>query len=65
MQETQEIQPLVWEDPLEEEMVLHSSIPTWKIPWTEEPISRFALDKIPVPGHLFEDNPFEDRKSVV
>ena len=25
------------EDPLEEEMATHSSIPGWRIPWTEEP----------------------------
>ena len=25
------------EDPLEEGMATHSSIPTWKIPWTEKP----------------------------
>ena len=39
MQETQEtrIQSLGWEDPLEEEMATHSSLPAWKIPWTEEP----------------------------
>ena len=39
MQETQEIQvqSLGWEDPLEKEMATHSSIPTWRIPWTEEP----------------------------
>ena len=39
MQETQEtrVQPLDQEDPLEEEMVTHSSILAWKIPWTEEP----------------------------
>ena len=24
------------EDPLEKEMAAHSSIPAWKIPWTEE-----------------------------
>ena len=28
---------LGWEDPLEEEMVTHSSILAWRIPWTEEP----------------------------
>ena len=28
--------PLGQEDPLEEEMATHSSIPAWKIPWTEE-----------------------------
>ena len=26
-----------WEDPLEEEIATHSSILTWRIPWTEEP----------------------------
>ena len=25
------------EDPLEEEMATHCSIPAWRIPWTEEP----------------------------
>ena len=25
------------EDPLEEEMAIHSSTVAWKIPWTEEP----------------------------
>ena len=36
MQETQ-VRSLGWEDPLEEELATHSSILTWKIPWTEEP----------------------------
>ena len=36
MQKTQ-VQPLSLEDPLEKEMATHSSIPAWKIPWTEEP----------------------------
>ena len=35
-QETQ-VRSLVWEDPLEEEMVTHSSILAWRIPWTGEP----------------------------
>ena len=26
-----------WEDPLEQGMATHSSIPAWRIPWTEEP----------------------------
>ena len=25
------------EDPLEKEMITHSSIPTWRIPWTDDP----------------------------
>ena len=36
MQETQ-VQSLGHKDPLEKEMVTHSSTLTWKIPWTEEP----------------------------
>ena len=39
IQETQEIwvQSLGQEDPLEQEMITHSSILAWEIPWTEEP----------------------------
>ena len=36
MQETW-VRSLGWEDPLEKEMVSHSSTLAWKIPWTEEP----------------------------
>ena len=35
MQETW-VQSLVWEDPLEKGMAIHSSI-AWRIPWREEP----------------------------
>jgi len=36
MQEMQ-VQSLGQEDPLEEEMATHSSILSWRIPWTEKP----------------------------
>ena len=36
MQETW-VRSLGWEDPLEKGMATHSSIPPWRIPWTEEP----------------------------
>ena len=36
VQETR-VQSLGWEDPLEEGMATHSSILSWRIPWTEEP----------------------------
>ena len=36
MQVTQ-VQSLGWEDPLEKEMANHSSVLSWRIPWTEEP----------------------------
>ena len=39
MQEPQEtqVQSLGQEDPLEQEVAIHSSILAWKIPWTVEP----------------------------
>ena len=37
MQETQ-VQFLGQEDPLEEEMAIHSSILAWKTPWAEDPV---------------------------
>ena len=36
MQETQ-VRSLDREDPLEKGMATHSSVPAWRIPWTEEP----------------------------
>ena len=36
MQETG-VPSLSREDPLEKGMATHSSIPVWRIPWTEEP----------------------------
>ena len=35
VKETQ-VQSVGWEDPMEKEMALHSSILAWEIPWTEE-----------------------------
>ena len=31
------VQSMGQEDPLEKEMIIHSSILAWEIPWTEEP----------------------------
>ena len=31
------VRSLGWEDPLEKEMTTHSSILSWRIPWTEGP----------------------------
>ena len=36
MQETK-VRSLGWEDTLEKEIVTHSSILAWRIPWAEEP----------------------------
>ena len=36
MRETQ-VRFLIWEDPLEKEMAIHSSTLAWRIPWMEDP----------------------------
>ena len=48
------VQSLGQEDPLEKEMETHSSIPAWRIPWTEEPgglQSTVAKIQICLTGH--------------
>ena len=42
MQETQ-VQSLGWEDSLEKGMATHSSILSWRIPWTEEPSGLYIV----------------------
>ena len=39
-----QVQSLGQEDPLEEEMAIHSSILSWKIPWTEEPGGLLSME---------------------
>ena len=53
MQETQETQvrSLYWEDLLEKEMATHSSIPAWKILWTEEPGGFWPMGSLSVGHH--------------
>ena len=45
MQETQEteVRSLGWEDPLEQEMATHCSIPAWKVPWAEQPGGQWSV----------------------
>ena len=43
MQGTQ-VHSLGWEDPLEKEMAIHSSILVWRIPWTEEPGELLSME---------------------
>ena len=42
------VQSLGWEDTLEKEMAIHSSILAWEIPWTEEPdrLQSMGLQKV-------------------
>ena len=41
-----QLQPLDGEDPLEEEMVTHSSVLAWEIQWTEEPAAAAAAKSL-------------------
>ena len=61
MKETQ-VQFLGQEDALEEGMATYSSIPAWKIPWTEEPgrlrsMGCKALGMTEVNEHEYELHP--------
>ena len=35
-----------WQDSLEEGMTIHSSIPAWTIPWTEEPAGLQCMHQV-------------------
>ena len=60
MQETQ-VPSLGWEDPLEKETAIHSSILAWKIPWMEEPggLQSMGLQRV---GH---DGPTNTAPSMI
>ena len=47
-----QVRSLAWEDPVEKEMVTHSSTLAWKIPWTEEPCRLQSMGSKRV-GHDF------------
>ena len=47
MRETR-VQSLGWEDPLEKEMVTHSDILAWRIPWMEKPGRLQSMQRV---GH--------------
>ena len=59
MQETQ-VRSLGQEEPLEKGMVTHSSILTWRIPWTEEPGGLQSMQRV---GHDRATNTFSGRIS--
>ena len=54
MQETW-VWSLSQEDPLEKGMVTHSSILTWRIPWTEEPVKLQSIE-LKIVGHGWATN---------
>ena len=39
------VQSLGWEGPLEKGMATHSSLPAWRIPWTEEPCGQSMVSQ--------------------
>ena len=56
MQETW-VLSLCWENPLEKAMVTHSSIFSWRIPWTEEPGELQSMGS-QIVGHNWVTNTF-------
>ena len=63
MRETQ-VQSLGGEDPLEEGMANHSSIPAWIIPWTEEPGGLQSMESQRVGRDLASETSLERHGSV-
>ena len=57
MQDTR-VQSLGREDPLENDVATHSSILSWRIPWTEEPggLQSMGLQRV---GHDWVTNRFQ------
>ena len=57
-----QVRSLGREDPLEKKMATHSSVPAWRIPWTDEPggiqyvgLQRVALDYVCTHVHTHTD----------
>jgi len=61
MQETQ-VWPLGWEDPLQNDMAIHSSVLAWKIPRSEEPGRLQSMGSQRV-GHDWAHTVFKDSKT--
>ena len=58
------VRSLGWEDPLEKEMAIHSSIFAWKISWKEEPGGLQSMGSQRV-GHNWATNTYLSIKSAV
>ena len=59
MQETW-VPSLGWEDPLEKEMAIHSSVLAWKIPWAEESGGLQSMGAKRIGGDLATENDQND-----
>ena len=55
------VQSLGQKDPLEKEMVPHSSIPSWRAPWTEEPGGLHTVHVVERVTHAWSTNTFTSR----
>ena len=56
---------LGWEDPLEEEMVTHSNILAWEIPWAKEPGRLQSMGSQKVPHDLDTEHALTERGGKV
>ena len=60
-----QVQSLGWEDPLEKEMAIHSSILAWKIPWTEELGGLQSMGSQKVRSILYSAAPHTEEKTEI
>ena len=59
------VQPLGWEDPLEMEIAIYSSILAWEIPWTEEPGGLQSMESQRVGCNLVTKQQHSNRYDVL
>ena len=59
------VQPLGWEDPLEMEIAIYSSILAWEIPWTEEPGGLQSMESQRVGRNLVTKQQHSNRYDVL
>ena len=50
------VRSLGWEDPLEQEMVIHSIVLVWEISWTKEPGRIQSMGSLKVKHDLVNNN---------
>ena len=58
------VRSLGWEDLLEKEMVSHSSILVWKIPWTKEPGGLWSIGLERVRHNVVAEQQNKQQQSV-
>ena len=56
---------LGWEDPLEKEMAIHSSLLAWEISWTEEPGGLLSIRSQRIGHNLLTERAHTESEALV